>query len=161
MSFTWEELEAMRPKGDWHVPVPPTCGRCDYVLTGLPENRCPECGTVFHWHEVSRRAARTWSLANRLRHANQDAVTGIIIGLSGWFVLGLFLLLGWDNCLIRFGTLIFSGFTLILGSQVLNLRRVPPWARVIIGDPPPNVWLGAAALFLGLTLLVGTLTLWV
>jgi hypothetical protein len=26
---------------------PPRCSRCQYVLTGLPEPRCPECGQEF------------------------------------------------------------------------------------------------------------------
>lgn len=26
---------------------PHRCGRCDYELRGLVENRCPECGTPF------------------------------------------------------------------------------------------------------------------
>ncbi len=30
------------------------CPKCDYNLTGLTENRCPECGTVFDPEELAR-----------------------------------------------------------------------------------------------------------
>ncbi len=157
MSFSWKELEDMRPKGDWHLPIPPTCRKCDYCLTGLRENRCPECGTLFRWQEVHKRAARTWAVANRLRHANQDSITSIIMGLAGWMVLGLFHLVGWDNFLIRMMVFLIALLTLVLGSPVLKLGRVPKWARVCLGDRPPIIWYGALALLLGFSLLAGVL----
>lgn len=39
------------------LPVPDfglTCPRCDYALMGLPEHRCPECGSVFNVEELIR-----------------------------------------------------------------------------------------------------------
>jgi hypothetical protein len=32
-------------------PARPTCVRCGYLLIGLPEPRCPECGTPFRWED--------------------------------------------------------------------------------------------------------------
>ena len=36
----------------------PRCPRCDYILIGLPGNRCPECGEPFDWEEVLAVARR-------------------------------------------------------------------------------------------------------
>ncbi|HPZ99264.1 MAG TPA: hypothetical protein PLT93_14100, partial [Phycisphaerae bacterium] len=94
MSMTWEELERLRPTDEWRYPLPPTCRKCAYNLTGLSEQRCPECGTPFTWREVRQRVRRIWGMTLRLRHANQDAMTGLIIALSSWFALGFAKLVG-------------------------------------------------------------------
>jgi hypothetical protein len=163
VGFTWDELDQMSPRQQWRLPLPPTCPKCDYDLRGLPEQRCPECGTEFRWEDIRRRAKLIWNLTLRLRHANQDATLGLIIGLVGWFLLGLIGLLGGDShalvALVRL--IVFSGSVIgiILGSQVLNIRRVPKWARQYVGKPPPNMLLGAGAMFLGITSLIGVLIL--
>ncbi|UCD28974.1 MAG: hypothetical protein JSV03_00375 [Planctomycetota bacterium] len=164
MSFTWGELDHMSGDRQWHIPLPPTCRKCDYNLTGLPSNRCPECGTPFNWKEVRRRASRTWALAVRLRHANQDAMTGIIFGLAGWTMFGFAKLLILAKVHLIYVILylmifIISFLTIVLGSGVLNIRRVPHWARPYIGDPPPNILLGVASILLGLSLLTALVIL--
>lgn len=154
MSMSWDELDRLRPSGEWRLPLPPTCRRCGYILTGLRDLRCPECGTPFSWKEVHKRVGRIWSMTLRLRHANQDATTGLIIVLSGWFALGFAHLLG-SGFLIGIASilsLIAALFGLILGSQVLNLRRIPAWARQYVTNPPPNMYLGSLTMLLALSL---------
>ena len=161
MSFTWGELENLAPKDKWRLPLPPTCAKCEYDLTGLPEERCPECGTPFHWEEVRKRTKRIWNLSLRLRHANQDARLGIIIGLIGWFAIGFVRLLGWDALSPLVSIFAFGGsvISIILGSQVLNIRRMPKWARPYVGHPPPSMLLGAGSMFLGFSQMIGALIL--
>jgi hypothetical protein len=185
MTFSWDELERLRGRGEWTLPIPPTCRKCSYILIGLPTNRCPECGTTFKWSEVRRRGARAWSAANRLRHANQDARMGLKIGLIGWSVLGLVHLLDlvrrmeWlpghgplvavakvvlaiasqispaVDCLAAMAAI----FVMVLGAQVYNIRRVPPSVRPYVGDPKPNMMLGTGTTACGLLLLVGATVL--
>ncbi len=157
MTLTWEQVDHLQPRSEWRLPIPPTCRRCAYNLTGLEASRCPECGATFRWQEVRRRAARTWSLTRRLKHANQDATVGLVFGLSGWVALLIARVSG--SLLINtFGTVAALGLavlTIVLGSQVLNLRRVPKWARQYVGDPPPSMLLGTAAILTGLALFAG------
>lgn len=159
MGFTWDELDTLGERTGWRIPLPPTCRKCAYNLTGLRDNRCPECGTPFNWREVQKRAAWTWALTMRMRHANQDSTLGVVLGLAGWLVLGLVRLVGIAPIVFVVDALLLlvALLTTILGSQVLNIRRVPKWARSYIGDPPPNLPLGAAAMFLGLSLMAGVI----
>jgi len=45
-----------------------TCKKCGYDLQGLPENRCPECGTDFDPAERERILTRIASPAPKPRH---------------------------------------------------------------------------------------------
>ncbi|MBI4581354.1 MAG: hypothetical protein HY718_16755 [Planctomycetes bacterium] len=159
MSMTWDDLDRLRPANEWRLPLPPTCKKCSYNLTGLPEERCPECGTPFTWREVRKRVARVWGLTLRLRYANEDARTGLIMALSGWFSIGFGHLVGGGFILGIMKIIAFLAglMAVILGSQVLNVRRVPAWARVYICKPPPSMTLGVVTIVLALSLFFGAL----
>ena len=93
----------------------------------------------------------------RLRHANQDAMTGLVIALSGWFAIGLAHLVAVLVTFVSLLACICAVLAVILGSQVLNIRRIPPWARPFVGKPPPNMALGALTIILALSLFFGAL----
>lgn len=161
MPLTWDEIESMRPAREWHLPLPPTCRKCGYNLTGLDSNRCPECGREFKWKEVRLRTARIWSLTLRLRHANEDAMLGLKLAGGGLLFYGLALL---TQSLVVIVIAKICGFvasvlSVVLGSQVLNLRRVPVWARPYASKPPPNLPLGVLTMGLGLLLMLVSLLL--
>ena len=185
MLFSWEDLERLRGRGDWTLPIPPTCRKCGYILIGLPETRCPECGSPFSWSEVRRRGARAWSAANRLRHANQDARVGLKIGLIAWAALACVHLLDlvrrmeWlppDAPLASAASFILSVaaqiapavdflaalaavFVVVLGAQVFNIRLVPLAVRPYLGHPKPDLLLGTGTTLSGLILLIAAIVL--
>jgi hypothetical protein len=62
-----------------HGPTRPTryCRKCQYVLDGLPEDRCPECGTPFEPGDPStywRAADNARALADRTAAAWRDCL---------------------------------------------------------------------------------------
>jgi hypothetical protein len=47
-------------------PARPTCVQCGYLLIGLPEPRCPECGKPFQWEDYGLEPA-TWPTSSDAR----------------------------------------------------------------------------------------------
>ena len=59
-----------------------TCKQCGYNLQGLPENRCPECGTTFDPAERERILARIASPRPKPRHRWIAVLVVILLALA-------------------------------------------------------------------------------
>ena len=76
-------IELARRRRRFRGGSPRLCVHCDYDLRGLPEPRCPECGTPFD--EAATGPQRfIW-----VRRTDHDAVWGKAAALSSFAVLGV------------------------------------------------------------------------
>lgn len=157
MAFEISQLE--RLLGDeWNEVLPPICLECGYDLTGLPDNRCPECGNIFIRGEVRRQARDMRNQLRQLRTCNDMIRLGWSIGLGTGGLVGVLALLAalvdpgfWAMGKI-FGLL--GGFpTVAMGMQVVRVLRLPVWAREQVNDCP-DVYKGVAVAMLGVGLLL-------
>jgi hypothetical protein len=68
--------------------APPRCLECDYNLTGIDSERCPECGQLVDWAQVRRFAAGLALLVPPSGARNGYRVwRGVMHYTGGWMVL--------------------------------------------------------------------------
>lgn len=157
MPIEIEQLEQMLG-GEWLEKLPPICLYCGYDLTGLPDNRCPECGRVFLRREVQQQARRMRSLLLQLRNCDDLLRVGLYIGVTGAALMVTLYALGfWHAGFRPFGRAIglCSGFpAMALGLQVLRIKRLPAWAQACM-EHKPDVMRGIGLAILGAAMVIG------
>ncbi len=159
MGFTWEELETMNKREGWHLPLPPICPRCEYNLSGKRHARCPECGLRINWDELQHRTRRMIFKAKRFKHVNRDAKFGMYCGAAAWGILLLLSLLRWRWCLFDTMLLLMAAAAFILGAKMIDVSRLPVWARELLGEDRPRLWIGLTAMGLGASIIPGLILL--
>jgi hypothetical protein len=100
------------------------CLGCGYILDGLPENRCPECGRAFDPSDLRTYLSKTYSgrpfLALAIVFASLWAI-GVTVSLLE--DAGIVELTGWPQLLLGLVMLGFLGGAYSLGQCVDVLRR--------------------------------------
>lgn len=126
-------------------------------MTGLPSNRCPECGTVFDKTQWRERLRQAKELRQELVTANQSALTGRSLGVIGVAVAGLSFLLrnSWMGSIVALIAATLGISAAFLGLNVYRAMLVPRWASVVL--PPPERGLALQAVVLGLASLAAVM----
>jgi hypothetical protein len=155
MATGWDVPGFAQDSRDWRFPVPPVCPRCSYNLTGLTEPRCPECGSRFHWGQVRQAAARIWSIIVRLERVDRDATSSLWlcgVGFLLWLVPKL-IGVGYLRLIAGLGCVLIGLVALVASMHLLDVLRIPPYARAHVNIARGTVTRSTLAAVLSLALI--------
>ena len=124
---------------DWTEKLPPVCSKCEYNLTGISSEQCPECGTTIYWLDVQRNAKKVYHSLKQTEDFNDLVDVGPYLGTAGAFFILFFWLVRWADGLGRVMGVVLALLTIGCGMQILRSKRVPEWARDLVEVEPKYI----------------------
>ena len=137
---------------EWGEKLPPVCTHCDYNLTGISSEVCPECGKTIYWLDVERNARQVYHSLRQADDLNDLIDLGPYVGTAGAVIILFFWWVGWGDGLGRVIGVCFALMTLGCGLQIVRHRRVPVWARDYI-EVEAKVMKALSVIFLAIGIL--------
>ena len=124
---------------DWSEKLPPVCPKCEYNLTGISSEQCPECGKTIYWLAVQSNAWNVYHALNQTEDYNDLVDVGPYVGAAGTFFVLVFWIARWADGLGRVIGVVLAMLTIASGMQILRSKRVPAWARDVVEVEPKYI----------------------
>ncbi len=116
------------PPRDWPEKLPPICEHCQYNLTGVRGDRCPECGNGFLLTNLRQRARETYHSLRRVEDANENLDICVMPCVLGWLLSVTLYFLGLE-VVARVVAMLVGLFSISMAGQVFRAAKCPSWAK--------------------------------
>ncbi len=124
---------------DWTEKLPPVCPKCEYNLTGISSEQCPECGKTIYWLDVQNNAKKLYHGLRQTEDYNDLVDVGPYVAAASAFFILFFWLVQWADGIGRVIGVVLAVLTICSGMQILRSKRVPEWAREFVEVEPKYI----------------------